>query len=71
VHKITCVEFLLEIEEILGLRAGTLRGNEELGELKNWDSTALFSLNVLAEANNSAQISPVGCSTVVDLLRLP
>jgi hypothetical protein len=70
VHKMTRVEFLLEIDEILGLRAGMLRGNEELGEQKNGDSTAHFSLNLLAEANNSAQISPVGCSTVADLLRL-
>jgi acyl carrier protein len=66
-------EFLLEMDEILGLRAGTLRGDEKLEELKTWDSTALISLIVLAETNNSAQISPdqvVGCSTVADLLRL-
>ena len=29
-------EFLLEIDEILGLRAGTLRGDERLEELENW-----------------------------------
>jgi acyl carrier protein len=66
-------EFLLEMDEILGLRAGTLRGNEKLEELERWDSTALISLIVLAEENNSAQISPdqvVGCSTVADLLQL-
>lgn len=71
--KMTREEFLLEMDEILGLPAGTLRGNEELGELKTWDSTALISLLVLAETNNSVQISPdqvVGCSTVADLLRL-
>ena len=66
-------EFLLEMDEILGLRAGTLRGNEKLEELEKWDSTALISLIVLAETANNAQISPdqvVGCSTVADLLRL-
>jgi len=66
-------EFLLEMDEILGLRAGTLRGDERLEELENWDSTALISLIVVAETNNSAKISPeeiVGCSTVADLLRL-
>jgi len=71
--KMTREEFLLEMDEILGLRAGTLRGNEKLEELERWDSTALISLIVLAESNNSAQISPdqvVGCSTVADLLRL-
>jgi len=66
-------EFLLQIDEILGLRAGTLRGDEKLEELENWDSTALISLIVLAETSNNAHISPeqvVGCSTVADLLRL-
>lgn len=66
-------EFLLEMDEILGLRAGTLRGNEKLEDLQNWDSTALVGLIVLAETTNNAQISPdqvIGCSTVADLLRL-
>ena len=66
-------EFLLEMDEILGLHAGTLRGDEKLDELQNWDSTALVSLIALAETENDANISPdevVGCSTVADLLRL-
>lgn len=66
-------EFLLEMDEILGLRAGTLRGDEKLDELQNWDSTALVGLIVLAENANQTYISPdqvVGCSTVADLLRL-
>jgi acyl carrier protein len=66
-------EFLLEMDEILGLRAGTLRGDEKLEDLENWDSTALISLIVVAETNNGAKISPeqvVGCSTVADLLQL-
>lgn len=65
-------EFLLEMDEFLGLAAGTLRGDEKLQDLKNWDSTALISLIVLAESNN-VQISPdqvVDCSSVADLLRL-
>jgi acyl carrier protein len=71
--KMTREEFLLEIDEILDLKPGTLRGHEKLEDLKNWDSTALISLITMAETNNSAQISPdqvVGCSTVADLLRL-
>jgi acyl carrier protein len=66
-------EFLLQMDEILGLNPGTLRGDEKLEDLKNWDSTALISLIVVAEANNSVPIAPdqvVGCSTVADLLRL-
>ena len=70
---ITREEFLLEMDEILGLRAGTLRGNEKLEDLQNWDSTALVGLIVLAETTNATQISPdqvIGCTTVADLLRL-
>jgi len=66
-------DFLLEMDEILGLKTGTLRGDEKLEELENWDSTALISLIVLAETSNNVKISPdqvVGCSTVADLLRL-
>ncbi len=66
-------EFLLQMDEILGLNPGTLRGDEKLENLKNWDSTALISLLVVAEANNNVPIAPdqvVGCSTVADLLRL-
>jgi acyl carrier protein len=65
--------FLLEMDEILGLPAGTLKGHEKLEELETWDSTALINLIVLAETNNNVHISPdqvVGCSTVADLLRL-
>lgn len=66
-------KFLLEMDEILGLPAGTLRGHEKLDDLESWDSTALINLIVLAESHNSVSITPdqvVGCSTVSDLLRL-
>jgi acyl carrier protein len=66
-------DLLLEMDQILGLRPGTLRGHEKLGELENWDSTALVSFVAVAEGHNGVQISPVqivGCSTVDDLLRL-
>lgn len=66
-------EFLLEMDEILGLPSGTLRGHEKLEELQNWDSTTLITLMSLAETNNGVNMSLqqiVGCSTVGDLLRL-
>ncbi len=66
-------KFLLEMDEILGLPAGTLRGDENLEDLETWDSTSLINLIVLAETNNNVRISPdqvVTCSTVADLLRL-
>jgi acyl carrier protein len=66
-------EFFLEMDEILGLPTGTIRGHEKLEDLENWDSTALVSFLVLAEANSGASVSlgeVAGCSTVADLLRL-
>jgi acyl carrier protein len=69
----TKVEFLLELDEILGLRAGTIRGSEKLDDLENWDSAALIGFVAMAEANSGVSISPhqiVNCSTVTDLLRL-
>jgi len=66
-------EFLLQMDEILDLPAGTLRGDEKLEELTNWDSTSLITFIAMAESNNGANISPgqiVTCSTVADLLQL-
>ena len=69
----TRYEFLLEMDEILGLPAGTLRGHEKLEELERWDSTSLITFIALADANSGVSVSPdqiVNCSTVADLLRL-
>jgi len=66
-------KFLLQMDEILGLSPGTLRGHEKLEDLATWDSIALINLIVLAETHNNASITPdqvVTCSTVADLLRL-
>jgi acyl carrier protein len=66
-------EFLLQMDEILNLQPGTLRGPEKLEDVKNWDSTALIGLILLADANLSEPLTPeqvVACSTVEDLLRL-
>jgi hypothetical protein len=68
----TRTEFLLEMDEILDLPAGTLRGHERLEELQNWDSTSLITFIALAETNG-VSVSPaqiVTCFTVADLLRL-
>jgi acyl carrier protein len=66
-------EFLMEMDEILGLNPGTLKGHEKLDELENWDSTALVSLIAVAESYSNAEITldqVVNCTTVGDLLRL-
>ena len=69
----TRTQFLLEMDEILNLPEGTLRGGEKLEDLENWDSTSLITFVALAEANSGVSVSPaeiVTCSTVGDLLRL-
>ena len=66
-------EFLREIEEILDMNSGTLKGHEKLEDLENWDSTALVSLIAVAESRSNTEITldqVVSCSTVADLLRL-
>jgi hypothetical protein len=69
----TKTEFLLQMDDILGLGAGTIRGSEKLDELTNWDSTALISFIVMAEDNSGGSIAlnqVVTCTTVADLLQL-
>jgi len=71
--QMTRKEFLLELDSILDLMAGTLKGPEKLEELEMWDSTALIGFIALADTNNGVRISPrqiVNCLTVNDLLEL-
>ena len=66
-------QFLQEIDEILGLSPGTVKGHERLDELENWDSTALVSLIAVAESHSKIEITldqVVSCATIADLLRL-
>jgi acyl carrier protein len=66
-------EFLLQMDEILGLPIGTIRGHEKLEELENWDSTALVSFIALADTASGVDIGLeqiVNCSTVADLVQL-
>jgi hypothetical protein len=69
----TSKELLLELDEVLGLPAGTIHGDERLDDLENWDSTALIGFIALAEMNSGVSVSlnqVVGCTTVADLLRI-
>lgn len=71
--QMTRNEFLLQMDETLGLPAGTLRGDEKLEELENWDSTSLITFISLADETSGVSISPaqiVNCSTIADLLHL-
>jgi acyl carrier protein len=66
-------DLLLQMDEILGVRPGTIRGTEPLDELENWDSMALISFIAMAEQISGANVSlnqVVNCATVADLLKI-
>lgn len=66
-------QFLRDLDELLGLPTGTLKGDEQLDELANWDSTALISAVAMIDSVRGTRVSPreiVGCSSITDLLRL-
>ena len=66
-------EFLVEMDDILELPAGSLKGSEKLDDLEQWNSTAMIGFIALADTNNGVRISPrqiVNCATVADLLEL-
>lgn len=66
-------EFLLEMDSILDLTTGTLKGPERIEDLEQWDSTAMISFIALADSNNGARLSPrqiAACATIDELLKL-
>ena len=66
-------EFLLELDTVFDLPAGTLKGQDKLEELEQWDSTAMMGFIALADTNNGTRVSPrqiVNCSTIDDLLSI-
>ena len=66
-------EFLLELDSVFELSAGTLKGQEKLEELEQWDSTAMMGFIALANTSNGARVSPrqiINCSTIADLMSI-
>jgi hypothetical protein len=66
-------EFLLEMDDVLELPAGSLQGAERLEDLAQWNSTAMIGYIALADTNNQTRISPrqiVNCVMIDDLLSL-
>lgn len=65
-------EFLAEIEEMLEVDAGSLKGNEPLSDLP-WDSLAVVSFIALADEHLDAAVSPQSLAqakTLNDVLAL-
>ena len=62
--------FYLELEEMLELPKGTLRGDQMLDKLAEWDSLAVISFIVLADSKYGVILQPKRletCETVDDL----
>lgn len=66
-------EFLAELDGLVDLLPGTLKGAEKLEGLDEWTSVALISFIALADTNNGTKLGPTQiakCLTVDDLLKL-
>lgn len=49
---------LQEIEEVVDMELGSLRGNESLDDLPNWDSLAFLSFLAMAESRFGVKVAP-------------
>ncbi len=66
-------DFLLALDEMLELDAGTLTGSEELDSLDNWDSLAVISFIALVDEKLGLVVEGeklAKAKTVDDLLAL-
>ena len=66
-------EFLVLLDELLDLPAGTLQGHETLEDLEDWDSAAAVEFLAMADEHYGLVLSPrdlVKCNSVNDLLGL-
>jgi len=62
--------FLLALDEMLELPAGTLKGPEKIEDIESWDSLAVISLIALVDENCGIQLAPrqIGAAETVDQL---
>ncbi|MCM2356548.1 MAG: acyl carrier protein [Geobacteraceae bacterium] len=66
-------EFIAEIENLVEVEAGTLTGESELGDIKQWDSLAVVAFIALVDENFGFTPSPkdiADSKTVEDLVRI-
>jgi acyl carrier protein len=70
---VTRTEFYATLDDILEIDIGTIRGDEQLSALKNWDSLAV--VNYIATCNGLFGVvlegdRVKGCASVADLIAL-
>jgi acyl carrier protein len=61
------------IEEVLDVSEGSLRGDELLRDLENWDSLAFLSFLAMADTRFGIKVTPAelrACVSVEDLCKL-
>ena len=66
-------QFLLLLDEFFELKPGTLKGNEVLKDLPNWDSLKLVELIALVDEQLNVSVPParlVKSNTLNDLVSL-
>ncbi len=66
-------DFYRKMEGLLNVPAGSVRGNEELKDLKSWDSLTILEFIVLADNDYKSEVQPTDiteCKTVDDLARV-
>lgn len=69
---VTRKEFLIQLDGLLELPAGTLTGDEKLEDLERWDSLAMVSFMTLVDEHYKVKLTPrqvADCTTVNDLLK--
>ena len=66
-------QYCVLLDEILGFASGTIKGDEELGNIPGWDSLAIMAfISMLDERlGESVPASKItSCRTVADLIAL-
>ena len=66
-------EFLNNLEQVLEVPEGSLKGDESLDGWEKWDSMALISFMAMADAKLGIEITPTmlgKCRTVAELAEL-
>jgi acyl carrier protein len=66
-------EFYSELESMLEMEPGTIKGDEALANLPGWDSVAILSFIVLADEKLKESVSAAALArsqTVADLIAL-
>ena len=65
--------FLRKLDEVMNLPKGTIKGDESLSTIKNWDSVALMSFIALLDDELKLRVTGkqvMQCRTIPELIAL-